>query len=1176
MGAENTQNIPDPTAHLHWSDFKGPIHDIFAANARRHPDRPCVIETATSRTPERSFTYKHIFEATAILAHHFVQNGIQRGDVVMIFAHRGVDLVVAIMAVLAAGATFSVLDPLYPPDRQCIYLEVSQPCALVVIDKATQEAGPLSDQVRSYISENLQLRTEIPALRLKDDGSLVGGLVNGQDALQEQQDRRNELPGVLVGPDSTPTLSFTSGSEGKPKGVKGRHFSLTHYFPWMAERFGLSEKDKFTMLSGIAHDPIQRDIFTPLFLGAQLLVPSKEDIQHEKLAEWMRRYGATVTHLTPAMGQILVGGASAVFPSLHHSFFVGDLLIKRDCRRLQDLAPNVRIVNMYGTTETQRAVSYYELPSRTEAPDFLDSLGEVIPAGRGMNNVQLLVVDREDRTKICAPGQSGEIYVRAAGLAEEYLGLPDLTATKFVENWFVDSKKWVEEDKKLVESQGTPEPWREFYKGPRDRMYRSGDLGHYGPDGNVHCTGRVDSQVKIRGFRIELGEIDSHLAAHPLVRENVTLLKRDAYEEPTLVSYFVPEMKRYYQWLEERGAKDESSDTSMVGLLKRFKYLRDDVREHLKKKLPAYAVPSVLVPLIRFPLNPNGKIDRPALPFPEPRELAAAGARRPSQLGTALTETEKVVAKIWADLLGDRGVTADTISGSDSFFDLGGHSIIAQQLLLKVRQQWKDIDIPMSIIFQYPTLRGFSANVDQSLDPIGLRLDTAEAIEDDPEDEDYSADARELASVLTDFKTRQPLEPGQEVHTFLTGGTGFLGAYILRDLLSRPGKVTALVRAKDADAALARLRDTCQAYGIWDNSWTSRINAVVGDLEKPNFGLTPSTWNTLADTVDVVIHNGALVHWVLPYSRLRAPNVLSTVTALSLCAAGIPKNFALVSSTSTLDTEHYVRLSANTPGGVPESDSLEGSRKGLGTGYGQSKWAAEYLTRQAGAKGLAGCVVRPGYVTGDPVSGTTNTDDFLVRILKGCVQLKCRPDISNTINMVPVTHVSRVVVASAFNPPISPLGVAQITSRPRITFNTFLGALDKYGYKVPQVDYEKWKREMEAYVADSTPSSGKEPHALLPLYHFVTGDLPGDTKAPELDDTNAAKALKSDEKWSGEDWSKGGAVMEDTVGVYLAYLIGLGFMPSPEGKGELSLPELRLSDEVKEGMKRVGGRGGAA
>jgi L-aminoadipate-semialdehyde dehydrogenase len=1047
----------------------------------------------------------------------------------------------------------------------------------------------VSEQVRSYIADNLNLRTEVPGLQLKDDGTLVGGLVGGKDVLDEQQKLKSDLPGVLVGPDSTPTLSFTSGSEGKPKGVKGRHFSLTHYFPWMAETFGLSEKDKFTMLSGIAHDPIQRDIFTPLFVGAQLLVPSKEDIQHEKLAEWMRKYAATVTHLTPAMGQILVGGASAVFPSLHHSFFVGDLLIKRDCRRLQDLAPNVRIVNMYGTTETQRAVSYYEVPSRSEAPDFLDSLGEVIPAGRGMNNVQLLVVNREDRNKMCAPGESGEIYVRAGGLAEEYLGLPDLTGTKFVDNWFVDPSTWVDQDKKRVENQSEPEPWRQFYKGPRDRLYRSGDLGHYGPDGNVHCTGRVDSQVKIRGFRIELGEIDSHLAAHPLVRENVTLLKRDAYEEPTLVSYIVPEMKRWYQWLEERGAQDNDTDTSMVGMLKRFKYLRDDVREHLKKKLPAYAVPSVLVPLIRFPLNPNGKIDRPALPFPEPTQLAAAGARRPSQLGKTLTDTEKAVAQIWANLLGDRGVTADSISDSDSFFDLGGHSIIAQQLLLKIRQQWKDIDVPMNIIFQFPTLRGFSANVDQALDPIGLRLDTAEAIEDDPEDEDYSADARELAQKLSDFKTKNPLQPGQEIHSFLTGATGFLGAYVLRDLLSRPGKVTVLVRAKDSDAALDRIRDTCQAYGIWDDSWTSRLTSVVGDLEKTNFGLSPDTWNELADSLDVVIHNGALVHWVLPYSRLRKPNVLSTLTALSLCAVGRPKTFGLVSSTSVLDTNYYVAMSnaslASGGRGVPESDDLEGSRKGLGTGYGQSKWAAEYLVRQAGKRGLAGCVIRPGYVTGDPQNGTTNTDDFLVRLLKGCVQLRARPDISNTINMVPVTHVARVVVASTLNPPVTPLGVAQITSHPRLTTNEFLGLLESYGYDVPQVSYDTWRAKMESYVAQTgeytSASSPLEEHALMPLYHFVTGDLPADTQAPELDDANACTALRSDEAWTGQDWSQGGAVKEQEVGVYVRYLVELGFMRGPDreggegdGKGGKRLPELRVGEGVLEGMRRVGGRRG--
>jgi len=243
----------------------------------------------------------------------------------------------------------SVLDPAYPPGRQRIYLEVAQPRALVQIARATDDAGPLDPrEVRAYIDEKLDLKAEIPAMRIGDDGTLCGGEVDGQDLFANFRSRSDSPPDTEVGPDSAPTLSFTSGSEGRPKGVLGRHFSLAKYFGWMADRFQLNADSKFTMLSGIAHDPIQRDIFTPLFLGAQLLVPSREDIQHEKLAEWMREHKPTVTHLTPAMGQILVGGATAKFPSLNRAFFVGDVLTKRDCKSLQDLAVNVNIVNMYG------------------------------------------------------------------------------------------------------------------------------------------------------------------------------------------------------------------------------------------------------------------------------------------------------------------------------------------------------------------------------------------------------------------------------------------------------------------------------------------------------------------------------------------------------------------------------------------------------------------------------------------------------------------------------------------------------------------------------------------------------------------------------------------------------------------------------------------------------------
>jgi len=159
---------PDPTSDLNWSGYYGAIHDIFSTNAKAHPSRECVIETACSTAPERVFTYQQIDEASNVLAHHLVSNGVQRGEVVMLYSHRGVDLVVAVMGTLKAGATFSVIDPAYPSDRQIIYLDVAKPRALVVIDKATQEAGPLSQTVREYISSSLQIRTEVPALKLQN------------------------------------------------------------------------------------------------------------------------------------------------------------------------------------------------------------------------------------------------------------------------------------------------------------------------------------------------------------------------------------------------------------------------------------------------------------------------------------------------------------------------------------------------------------------------------------------------------------------------------------------------------------------------------------------------------------------------------------------------------------------------------------------------------------------------------------------------------------------------------------------------------------------------------------------------------------------------------------------------------------------------------------------------
>lgn len=1126
--------LPDPLADLDWCGFKGAIPDIFSANAARHPNKACVVQSAADGS-RLTFTYGQIDRASNVLAHALLKSGLERGEVVMVYAARSVELVACVMGVLKAGGVFSVIDPAYPPSRQNIYLSVSSPRALLVIGSA----GTLHADVQEYIDQNLQLRTFIPGIALQPDGSIVGG------SLADYTSYADQPAGVVLGPDSHATLSFTSGSTGIPKGVKGRHYSLTHFFPWMSERFQLSSDSRFTMLSGIAHDPIQRDMFTPLFLGAELWVPTADDIGTPgRLAEWMADSEVSVTHLTPAMGQLLSAQATRQIPSLRNAFFVGDVLTKRDCHRLQRLAANVRIINMYGTTETQRAVSYFAIPPVSEDATFLQLQKDIMPAGQGMIDVQLLVVNRADRNIPCAIGEIGEIYVRSGGLAEGYLD-PAATAEKFVMNWFGAD---VERPDTL---QG---PAAQYWHGIRDRMYRSGDLGRYQPDGTVECTGRADDQIKIRGFRIELGEIDTHLSRHPLVRENVTLVRRDKNEEKVLVSYFVPnrgpELEAFITG-EVEDTDDPDLKAQIARGVQRYSKLIRDIKEHLKKKLPSYSVPTVFLPLNRMPLNPNGKIDKPALPFPD------TSLARPATKPNAMTPTQQDIYDIWMGLL---PVPPSSLELIDNFFDMGGHSILATRMIFELRKTFV-MDLPLGLVFEAPTIGGLAKVID-GLKHNDLGFEVKEGHQGPTMDADYAADVEKLLPNLpTTFSPLPSSFATSKLTVFLTGATGFLGAFILRDLLSlrssRVAKVIAHVRGSSRENALTRLRQGCIDRGVWDETWVSsgKLDVVLGDLAQPRLGMTEADWTQVADAADAVLHNGAIVHWVYPYSKLRAANVESTIDCLHLCATGKPKLMSFVSSTATVEAELYVRkadqIVASGGQGLSETDDLEGSRTTLTTGYGQSKWVAEKLLMEAGKRGLSGWTIRPSYVVGDSQTAVTNTDDFLMRLIKGCIQLGQMPDINNTINMVPVDHVALLASLSSLSVPSTPhssasptFAVAQVTAHPKITFNSFLSALPLYGYDVRRTEYLAWRQALEKHVLES------QDNALFPLLHYVLDDLPSSTKAAELDDTNSQHLATS----AGEPAGRG--VGDEEMGRYLAWLVRAGFLDAPAGQGK-SLPELQ-------------------
>lgn len=274
-----------------------------------------------------------------------------------------------------------------------------------------------------------------------------------------------------------------------------------------------------------------------------------------------------------------------------------------------------------------------------------------------------------------------------------------------------------------------------------------------------------------------------------------------------------------------------------------------------------------------------------------------------------------------------------------NFFDCGGHSLLAQQLLLNIRKNL-GADITIGVLYTNPTLSGLSSQVD--------RLRSGQAVTVDKAAENaYAESFDELVNALdAKYQGADPdaLGPSSGATFFLTGATGFLGAYLVKDILDRENtKLIAHIRgAKDLGFAKDRLIRSLKGYGLWQDSWAERVSCVLGDLSKPRLGLDDSSWKHIAETADIVVHNGAYVHWIARYEQMMRSNVLSTIDAMKLCNEGKPKLFSFVSSTSTLDTDHYVNLSheqtATGRGAVLEEDDMQGSRVGLGTGYGQTKW----------------------------------------------------------------------------------------------------------------------------------------------------------------------------------------------------------------------------------------------
>jgi amino acid adenylation domain-containing protein len=565
------------------------VQAAFELTAAAWPERVALVGAGAT------WSYGLLDELSARFAGFLSQNGCAPGDVVAIVADRSPAVVCAMLAVLRAGCTFAVLDAAYPQARIAACLDVARPARVLLLG----DARALSAAVP----------TGVPSTEVAPEPSALSTWL----ATFPRIARRDAAE------DDVAYLTFTSGSTRVPKCVATGHAPLPHFVRFHIEAFGLGRDDRFSMVSGLSHDPLLRDVFTPLALGASLHVPAQNALTDPlALFRFFADEAITVCHLTPALGRVVAAGAEErALPDLRRMFWGGDRLTLELVRELGVVAPEAAHVNFYGTTETPQAVAFHRVDPSARS--------ERIPIGRGISDVQLLVL-REDGN-LAEIDEQGEIAVRTRYLSRGYLHDPAASARRYVDNSRTGDAG--------------------------DRLYLTGDRGRFLSDGSVEFAGRADDQVKVRGFRVELGDVAAAIRAQEGVDQAIVLASSAPSGEARLLAF--------------------------VTLRSGSALVPSAIQRSLRATVPRYMEPSGISILPVLPLLPNGKFDRQALlalPVPEPRV---------TPLPERLNERERALVAIWRDVLG-----IATVGVHESFYDIGGDSLTALSVLIRMRSQGLD------------------------------------------------------------------------------------------------------------------------------------------------------------------------------------------------------------------------------------------------------------------------------------------------------------------------------------------------------------------------------------------------------------------------------------------------------------------------------------------------------
>lgn len=592
--------------------------DRISQPTRTYPRNKCVhrlFEEQAATTPdavavvfkEQQLTYRTLNEQANRLAWHLRKKGVEPDTLVGIYLDRCTELIIAILAILKAGGAYVPLDPSYPEGRLRQMIETSD-CRIIL----TQ------DQMISHLQiHGAQI------ICLDSDWAAISG------------ESAESLPSITQ-PDHLAYVMFTSGSTGRPKAVGIPHRGIVSLL-FDIDYVDLAGHQTFLQLAPVSFDASTFEIWGALLHGHRCILFPHRIPDLTILSHILEIYHVSCLWLTSSLFNFVIDEKPEALKGVSQLLTGGEALSGDHVRRALELLPHTQLINGYGPTETTTFACCYPIPRH------LDERLRSVPIGRAIAHRHVHILD--EQLNPVPVGMPGELHIGGDALARGYLNSPELTRERFIANPF----------------------------DPRGggRLYKTGDLCRYLPDGNIEFLGRLDDQVKIRGFRIEPGEIESALGRHPAVKQVAVVAREDRLGERQLVGYIV------------RAHSGKAA--------------AEDLRSFLKDRLPEYMIPSVFVYLDSMPLMPNGKINRNALPAPEGEQMELQPGYSPP-----VTPVEKALASIFAEVL-----HLEKVGIHDDFFKLGGHSLLAVTLLDRIQSRFNR-SFPVSVLLQARTVKQLS------------------------------------------------------------------------------------------------------------------------------------------------------------------------------------------------------------------------------------------------------------------------------------------------------------------------------------------------------------------------------------------------------------------------------------------------------------------------------------